>query len=87
MQTFNESQYRHSTSFKTQRKVKRGTVDTGLAGGAPGEAAAFIAMGHLTFESVDAFQQAFGPNAEEILADIPNLTNAQPQVQISEIKL
>jgi len=61
-------------------------VDFGLAGGAPGEMAPFIAMGHLVFESVDSFQSAFGPQAEKIMADIPNYTNTQPQIQISEIK-
>jgi len=62
-------------------------VDFGLAGGAPGEMAPFIAMGHLVFESVDSFQSAFGPQAEKIMADIPNYTNTQPQIQISEIKV
>lgn len=66
--------------------LKGGAVDSGIAGGAPGEAAPFIAMGHLTFESAEAFQGAFGPNAKKILADIPNYTNTQPQIQMSEIK-
>lgn len=67
--------------------LKGGTVDSGLAGGAPGEAAPFIAMGHITFESVEAFQDSFGPNAEKIMADLANFTNVQPQIQISEIKI
>jgi uncharacterized protein (TIGR02118 family) len=67
--------------------LKGGAIDSGLAGGAPGEAPAFIAMGHLIFDSVDSFQQSFGPNAEEILADLPNFTNTQPVIQISDIKL
>jgi len=67
--------------------LKGGAVDSGLAGGAPGEIPAFIAMGHLTFDSIESFQQSFGPHAEKIMADIPNFTNTQPQIQISEIKL
>jgi uncharacterized protein (TIGR02118 family) len=67
--------------------LKGGAVDSGVAGGAPGEAAAFIAMGHLTFDSVEAFQDSFGPHVDEIMADLPNFTNVQPQIQISEIKL
>ncbi|TNF08435.1 MAG: EthD family reductase [Gammaproteobacteria bacterium] len=67
--------------------LKAGAVDHGIAGGAPGEAPAFIAMGHLTFDSVEAFQQSFGPNADEILGDLPNFTNVQPTIQISEIKI
>jgi len=62
-------------------------VEYGLAGGAPGEIATYIAMGHLIFDSVDSFQNAFGLHAEQILADIPNYTNTQPQIQISEIKI
>jgi len=36
---------------------------------------------------VEAFQKSFGPNAGEILGDIPNYTNIQPIVQISEVTL
>ena len=67
--------------------LKGGSAESGLAGGNPGELAPFIAMGHMVFESVDAFQNAFGPHAEKIMADIPNFTNTQPQIQISEIKI
>jgi len=49
--------------------------------------AAFIVMGHLTFDSVESFQQSFAPHAEKIMADIANFTNIQPQIQVSEIKL
>ena len=38
----------------------------------------------LFFESVDAFQTAFGPKAQEILGDIPNYTDLQPVMMISE---
>lgn len=67
--------------------LKAGAVDAGIAGGADGEPPAFIAIGHLSFDSVEAFQNSFGPNAEEILADLPNFTNSQPQIQINDIKL
>jgi uncharacterized protein (TIGR02118 family) len=67
--------------------LKKVEVDHGLGGAAPGESPAFVAMCHLHFESVDAFQQAFGANAEAIVADIPNYTNAQPTVLVSEVKL
>jgi uncharacterized protein (TIGR02118 family) len=62
-------------------------VDEGIAGGAPGAPAAYLAMAHLTFDSVDAFQKAFGPHADAIMGDVPNYTNSQPAVQISQIKL
>jgi hypothetical protein len=44
----------------------------GLAGVTPGAPAAFIAIGHLYFDSAEAFQTAFSPQAEEIMSDIPN---------------
>ena len=62
-------------------------VEQGLAGGAPGAPPTYAAMGHLYFDSVEAFQAAFGPHAETILADIPNYTNIQPVIQVSEVKM
>lgn len=61
------------------------TVDKGLAGGAPGEPATYVAMCHLYCDSVESFQAGFGPHAQEIMADIPNYTNLAPVVQISEV--
>jgi uncharacterized protein (TIGR02118 family) len=62
-------------------------VEEGIAGGAPGSPATYVAMAHLAFDSVDAFQAAFGPHAEAIMGDIPNYTNVQPVVQISQVKM
>jgi uncharacterized protein (TIGR02118 family) len=44
-------------------------------------------LGHLLFESLEAFQASFGPHAQAIMADIPNYTNTQPTIQISEVKI
>jgi len=41
-------------------------------------------MFYMYFESIEAYQNSFGPNAEKIRNDIPNYTNIQPIVQISE---
>jgi uncharacterized protein (TIGR02118 family) len=62
-------------------------VEEGIGGPEPGSPAAFAAMGHLLFDSIEAFQTAFGPNAETFMKDIPNYTNIQPIVQISSVKL
>jgi uncharacterized protein (TIGR02118 family) len=62
-------------------------AEGGLAGGDPGSQAPYIAVGHLTFDSVAAFQKSFGPHATEILADVPNYTNTKPILQISEVAL
>jgi uncharacterized protein (TIGR02118 family) len=73
-----------------QKKVstcKGIAAEKGVAGGAPGSQPTYIAAGYLLFDSVEAFQSGFGPHAQEILADIPNYTNTQPVIQISEITL
>jgi uncharacterized protein (TIGR02118 family) len=66
---------------------KRIAVEYGIAGGTAGSRPAYIAMGHLFFDSVEAFQEAFGPHAAEIMADIPNYTDTQPVIQISEVRI
>ncbi|HEY0685086.1 MAG TPA: EthD family reductase [Steroidobacter sp.] len=61
------------------------TVDKGLVGGSPGEAPTYVAMCHIYCDSVDAFNKAFAPHANEILGDIPNYTDLTPVLQISEV--
>lgn len=61
------------------------TVDKGLAGDAPGEASTYVGMCHIFCDSVEAFQAAFGPHADAIMADIPNYTDLTPVLQISEV--
>src|SRR6267154_2026738 len=41
-------------------------------------------MGHLLFESVDAFRTSFGSHRETVIADIPEYTNSKPTIQINE---
>jgi uncharacterized protein (TIGR02118 family) len=64
---------------------KRMEVDEGLGGAQPRTKPAFVAMAHLLFDSVDAFQKAFGPHAAAIMGDVPNYTNIQPIIQISNV--
>ena len=71
---------------KLGKACRRVGVEKGLSGGQPGSKPPFSALCQLDFDSVEAFQAAFGPHAPEILADIPNYTNVQPTIQISEIK-
>ena len=67
--------------------LKGSAVDQGIGGPEPGSPAPYLAIGHLLFESVEAFQASFGPHAQVILSDIPNYTNTQPTIQISEVKM
>lgn len=66
-------------------KLKAATVEKGLGGAAPGSIAPYAGIGIMYFDSVEDFGQAFGPNAEKIMADLPNFTNMEPIIQISEV--
>jgi len=80
---------RHTTMLRERfgPALKSIAIDHGIAGGAPGTPPAFQVLCHLGFDSVEAFQAAFAPHAEAIMADIPNYTAAQPVIQIGEVKL
>jgi uncharacterized protein (TIGR02118 family) len=62
-------------------------VEQGIGGAEPGSRAPYLALGHLLFDSVEAFQTSFGPHAQEFEGDIPNYTNTEPTIQISEVKM
>lgn len=65
--------------------LKSYTVDKGLAGGTPDAPPVYVGMCHLFCDSVESFNAGFGPHAKEILGDIPNYTDLQPALQISEV--
>lgn len=60
-------------------------IDRGIAGRTPDEPIPYLAIGYLYFDELSAYQNSFGPNAKKILSDIPNYTNTQPIVQMSEV--
>lgn len=66
---------------------KGASIEQGLSGATPDSVPTFAAMGHLLFDSAAEFEKAFGPHAPAILGDVPNYTNIQPVIQISEVKL
>jgi uncharacterized protein (TIGR02118 family) len=65
---------------------KRIEVNVGLNDPASGAAPSYLAIAHMYFDSVQDFQTAFGPHAQEIMGDIQNYTNIQPTIQFSEVK-
>jgi uncharacterized protein (TIGR02118 family) len=67
--------------------LKKVEVEEGVGGLVEGSPPAYLAMGHLFFESVQTFQASFAPHTAEITGDIPNYTNTKPTIQISEVKL
>jgi len=65
--------------------ISRYEIQQGLSGIAPGSDPAFACIGNLYFNSVSDFQQGLAAHGAELIADIPNFTDIQPQFQISEI--
>ena len=69
-------------------KVASMAVEQGMGGGpAPGSPAPFIAMAHLYFENMEDFGAAMSSGSETIMNDIPNYTNCEPVIQISQVLL
>jgi uncharacterized protein (TIGR02118 family) len=65
--------------------VKGIAVDGGIGSGE--SPAPYLAIGHLWFDSVEAFQVAMAAHGPALLADVPNYTNIQPVIQVSRIEL
>jgi len=65
--------------------LKGASIESGLGGGAPGSQAPFVSIANMYFDSVAAFEQSFGPNADKIMGDLPNFTDIEPINQISEV--
>lgn len=65
--------------------IKFFKIDKGISGSTPEDSLSYLAIGYLYFDKLSAYQNSFGPNAEKIIGDIPNYTNSQPVVQISEV--
>jgi uncharacterized protein (TIGR02118 family) len=65
--------------------LKLTAIDKGIAGGAPGAPAPFVVICYLYFDNVSAYQNAMTLNGNKIRADVPNYTNIQPVIQISEV--
>lgn len=61
------------------------SVEHGLGGAIPGTAAAYVAMCHFLFGSVEDFMAAFTPHAEILQGDMPNYTDIEPVIQVSEV--
>jgi len=65
--------------------IKFYSIDKGISGRTPDEKIPYFAIGYLYFDKLSDYQESFGPVAEKIVGDIPNYTNTQPVVQISQV--
>ena len=66
--------------------LKAMSIDKGIASGVPDVPVPYLAIGYFYFETMDVFQKAIGPHSEKLKADVPNYTNIQPLIQISEVQ-
>ena len=64
---------------------KRVEVNVGLNDPTSGASPNYLAIAHMYFDSLQDFEAAFGPHAQEIMGDIKNYTNIQPTIQYSDV--
>jgi len=64
--------------------MTRYEVDRGLGGAAPGSPPAYLCIGRCYFETIAGFEQGFAKHGAELAADIPNYTDAEAVLQVSE---
>ena len=67
--------------------VKSVLVEKGYDAKMDGVEFAYVAICHFTYDSQEAFVEAFVPHAEELQGDIANYTDIKPIVQFSAIEL
>jgi uncharacterized protein (TIGR02118 family) len=66
--------------------IKAVSVEIGVLGGMSEQLPPFTAICGFTCETVQAFTDAFLPNADVLQSDIPKYTDIAPVIQVSEIR-
>ena len=61
------------------------SIDKGLAGGAPGSAPKHLFQAHLHFKDLAGFQAGMAAVGAPVMADVPNYTDIQPDVQVYQV--
>jgi uncharacterized protein (TIGR02118 family) len=59
-------------------------IDRGLSGAAAGSPPAYLCIGRLYFETDAGLEQALAKHGPQLLADVPNYTDAELVLQIGE---
>ncbi len=65
--------------------IIRYEIDRGLAGGTPESSAPFACIGRLYFHAVEEFQAVMESHGSGILGDVPNYTDIDLQIQVSQM--
>jgi uncharacterized protein (TIGR02118 family) len=60
-------------------------VDKGVSGMSAGSPPPYIIITHIVFNSIEDFRKADAVHGKELGGDMPNFTDIEPQMQISEI--
>ena len=67
------------------RGLVRMEVDKGISAADPNDPPSYVAVAHLIFNTVEEVHQAFMAVGRPVMGDIPNFTDIQPTIQISEM--
>lgn len=77
-------QKHHMPLVKDRLSPVKVEIDAGIPN-YKGEPSPYFAIGHMTFESMEELVTKYGAAALELHADIPNYTDIEPIIQVSEI--
>lgn len=61
------------------------SIDKGLASTTPDAPVPYLAIGYFYFENMETMKSSMGAHSEKLRADVPNYTNIQPILQVSEV--
>jgi uncharacterized protein (TIGR02118 family) len=67
--------------------IKSVSIERGVEGREAKSSPVYVALCHFVCESREAFEAAFLPNAAVLTGDMPNYTDIEPVIQLSEIAL
>lgn len=65
--------------------VELGAIEMGISGSKRDTPPVYLVMAHIYFDTIEDFEKAFRPNEAEIMRDMPNYTNCEPIIQVSEV--
>ncbi len=83
---FNVDYYRNSHMPLVKQRLAPVKVEIDL--GVPdhlGNPSPYLAVGYMTFETLEELAMKFMVSMHELMADIPNYTDIEPVVQLSEV--
>jgi uncharacterized protein (TIGR02118 family) len=67
--------------------LKGATAEIGISSAMPTDLPPYAAIAKFTFESVQAFGEAVMPHYQKLQGDIPNYTDIEPIIQISDLRI